>query len=172
MCVNKKVSTSSIDRQFNSYVYSTRWKEKWQLNVRIRSSYASTSYGLCKNNGRNVTTDVTCMRVAGRRIINTLAALAGRGGGKRKKKRCWKKKFSIRRIIHRFVIVSYERSPEMSTDKGWSNGYPIRKKKKREQLSVFVHAPMRVKPLIKPDRSPLDKQVCLYPFAVSYMQIT
>lgn len=86
MCVNKKVSTSSIDRQFNSYVYSTRWKEKWQLNVRIRSSYASTSYGLCKNSGRNVTTDVTCMRVVGRRIINTLAALAGRGGGKRKKK--------------------------------------------------------------------------------------
>lgn len=86
MCVNKKVSTSSIDRQFNSYVYSTRWKEKWQLNVRIRSSYASTSYGLYKNSGRNVTTDVTCMRVAGRRIINTLAALAGRGGGKRKKK--------------------------------------------------------------------------------------
>lgn len=86
MCVNKKVSTSSIDRQFNSYVYSTRWKEKWQLNVRIRSSYVSTSYGLCKNSGRNVTTDVTCMRVAGRRIINTLAALAGRGGGKRKKK--------------------------------------------------------------------------------------
>lgn len=85
MCVNKKVSTSSIDRQFNSYVYSTRWKEKWQLNVRIRSSYASTSYGLC-NSGRNVTTDVTCMRVVGRRIINTLAALAGRGGGKRKKK--------------------------------------------------------------------------------------
>lgn len=89
MCVNKKVSTSSIDRQFNSYVYSTRWKEKWQLNVRIRSSYASTSYGLCIYSiysGRNVTTDVTCMRVAGRRIINTLAALAGRGGGKRKKK--------------------------------------------------------------------------------------
>ena len=86
MCVNKKVSTSSIDRQFNSYVYSTRWKEKWQLNVRIRSSYASTSYGLCKNSGRNVTTDVTCMRVAGRRIINTLAASAGRGGGEEKKK--------------------------------------------------------------------------------------
>lgn len=86
MCVNKKVSTSSIDRQFNSYVYSTRWKEKWQLNVRIRSSYASTSYGLCKNSGRNVTTDVTCMRVVGRRIINTLAALTGRVGGKRKKK--------------------------------------------------------------------------------------
>lgn len=83
MCVNKKVSTSSIDRQFNSYVYSTRWKEKWQLNVRIRSSYVSTSYGLCKNSGRNVTTDVTCMRVVGRRIINTLAALEE---GKRKKK--------------------------------------------------------------------------------------
>lgn len=86
MCVNKKVSTSSIDRQFNSYVYSTRWKEKWQLNVRIRSSYASTSYGLCIYSiysGRNVTTDVTCMRVVGRRIINTLAALEE---GKRKKK--------------------------------------------------------------------------------------
>lgn len=75
------------------------------------------------------------------------------------------------------VIVSYERSPEMSTDKGVGQAViRTRKKKEREkekkQLSVYVHAPMRVKPLIKPDRSPLDKQVCLYPFAVSYMQIT
>lgn len=67
----------------------------------------------------------------------------------------WKKKL-IRRVIHRLsVIVSYERSPEMSTDKSWRQTVLSDNERKKEQVSVYVHAPMRVKPLIRPDRSPL-----------------